>query len=484
MQNSATASSAVTSGAGLYPHFGILLVDDEVSYQRSLALLLERKAGINHLYFCSDSLRVMDMLAEHPIRIVLLDLNMPRKSGGQLLHDINEAYPDVVTVIISGLNQVETAVDCLRQGAFDFFVKTTETDRLLEGIKRAIEVQEIKSENQALRQRVLSRRLDSPESFARILTQSRKMASVFQYLESVAGSTQPLMICGESGTGKELIAQAVHDLSGRPGKLVTVNVAGLDDHIFNDTLFGHRKGAFTGADSERRGLVETAAGGTLFLDEIGDLSPGSQVKLLRLLQEGEYYPMGADRPERSQARIFVATHQNLDALQKEGRFRRDLYYRLCTHQVQIPPLRARREDIRLLFSHFLEQAAADVGREVPELTSETWAQLQSYHFPGNVRELRAIAFDALSRSDNGELAPEHLSLISDAGADEPAASDQSLVQFPLDRRLPSLAEMDEILIEEALFRADYNQSIAAQFLGISQPALSKRLKRMRNPEQS
>ncbi|WP_108125829.1 sigma-54-dependent transcriptional regulator [Saccharospirillum mangrovi] len=466
-----------------YPEFGILLVDDEASYHRSLGLMLERKGGINHLYYCQDSRDAMAMLETHPIGVVLLDLNMPHQSGQSLLREMSEAFPNVVIVIISGLNQVETAVECLRMGAFDFYVKTTESTRLLEGIKRAIQLQEIKRENEELRHRVLSRRLDSPEVFSDILTQSRAMASVFQYLESVARSSQPLMICGESGTGKELIARAVHRLSGRQGKLVTVNVAGLDDHIFNDTLFGHRKGAFTGADTERAGLVEEASGGTLFLDEIGDLPPPAQIKLLRLLQEGEYYPIGADRPKRTQARILVATHQDLAERQQAGQFRRDLYYRLCTHQVQIPPLRSRREDIRLLFTYFAELAAEDLGRPIPDYSPELWAVLQNYDFPGNVRELRAMAFDAVSRhQSNGPLKPSDLPWQQDRDPNIDTGQGGALVQFPLDARLPTLSEMDELLILEAMHRADNNQSIAARILGISQPALSKRLKRQRDSE--
>ncbi|MEX2320598.1 MAG: sigma 54-interacting transcriptional regulator, partial [Saccharospirillum sp.] len=286
----------------------------------------------------------------------------------------------------------------------------------------------------------------------------------------------------ESGTGKELIARAVHTLSGRQGKLVTVNVAGLDDHIFNDTLFGHRKGAFTGADQERRGLVEEASGGTLFLDEIGDLSPSSQVKLLRLLQEGEFYPIGADRPKRLQARIFVATHQDLAERQREGVFRRDLYYRLCTHQVLIPPLRARREDIRLLFTFFAEQAADDLGKPLPEFSPDLWAALQAYEFPGNVRELRAIAFDSVSRHHGGAMTRQDLHLFNHPQDADGSSHDNTLVHFAPDNRLPTLSEIDDLLIAEAMHRADYNQSIAARILGISQPALSKRLKRQRELE--
>lgn len=310
---------------------------------------------------------------------------------------ITEQHPDISVIIISGLNQVESAVKCLQQGAFDYFVKTTEEGRLIEGIKRAIRMQEMHRENKALGQRILNNSLESPEVFDPIISRSNQMRSVFQYLESVAPSNQPLLICGESGTGKELLAKAAHQLSNRSGPLVSVNVAGLDDNVFADTLFGHQRGAFTGAERSRPGLIEEAADGTLFLDEIGDLSMASQVKLLRLLQEGEYYPLGSDRPKRIRARVIVATHQELQQRQTEGSFRRDLYYRLCTHQIQIPPLRQRKEDLPLLLDHFLAQAAAELDKPVPAYPPELPLLLSNYHFPGNIRELRALIFDAVSR---------------------------------------------------------------------------------------
>ena len=479
----------------LYPEFGVLLVDDEASFLRSLSMTLERNGGINNLHRCDDSRQVMDLLTQqqlkqHPIGLVLLDLTMPHLSGQQLLQMINEQHPEITVIIISGLNQVESAVECLKLGAFDYFVKTTEEGRLLEGIKRAIRMQEMQLENQALTRRMMSNSLEHPEAFDNIVTRSPQMRAIFQYLESVARSSQPLLICGESGTGKELIAQAAHKLSQRSGALVTVNVAGLDDNVFADTLFGHQRGAFTGADRARPGLIEEAAGGTLFLDEIGDLSMASQVKLLRLLQEGEYYPLGSDRPKRSQARVIVATHQDLQQRQSEGHFRKDLYYRLCIHQVEIPALRQRKEDLPLLLDHFLAQAAAEMEKSVPGYPSELPLLLSNYHFPGNIRELRALVFDALSRHKSHLLSMEgfrHLLeqdqnsyLLQDEGAqDSGSAANQAPVQFNPDTPLPTLAMMDSLLVEEALRRADNNQSLAARLLGISQPALSKRLKKAR-----
>ena len=290
------------------------------------------------------------------------------------------------------------------------------------------------------------------------------------------------MISGETGVGKELVAGALHELSGRKGDLVAVNAAGLDDNVFADTLFGHRKGAFTGADRDRKGLIEQASGGTLFLDEIGDLSPASQVKLLRLLDQREYFPLGADKPRISDARIIVATHHDLDSLKAAGEFRNDLYYRLRTHHIRIPPLRDRLEDIPLLLEHFVEEAARESGKKKPTYHKELIALLQSYHFPGNVRELKAMTFDAVSKHGSKMLSNssflEHIdsSRGSDARAESGGAGSTKKWLSRLER-LPTLKEISQLVIEEALRRADDNQRVAAKMLGISHQALNQRLRR-------
>ncbi|MGF1715860.1 sigma-54-dependent transcriptional regulator [Photobacterium chitinilyticum] len=461
-----------------YPTFGVLLVDDEAAFLRSLSIVLERRGGINHIFQCQDSRNVMDTIAQENIGLVLLDLTMPNVSGEVLLQQIVEEYPEIGVIIISGLNQLETAVNCIRLGAYDYFVKTTEEDRLIEGIKRAILMQEMRLENQELRRRFLTDTLERPEAFSSIITEDKGMRSVFQYLESVAPSSQPVMICGESGVGKELIAQAIHTLSNRTGSLISVNVAGLDDNVFADTLFGHHRGAFTGADKARAGLIEQAAGGTLFLDEIGDLSQASQVKLLRLLQEGEYYPLGSDRPKRLRARVVVATHQDLTQKQKNGEFRKDLFYRLKTHRVDIPPLRQRNSDIPLLLEHFLQEAANELGKNKPTIPKELPVLLANYAFPGNVRELRALAFDAMSLHRSRMLSMDVFRQVldQDIAAPEPEThTDQML--FNPERPLPTLQEVGDLLVNEAMLRAQGNQSLASKLLGISQPALSKRIKK-------
>lgn len=467
----------------LYPQFGILLIDDEESFLRSMSIALERRGGFNHIYRCQDSRQAMQMIADEPIGLVLLDLTMPHVSGEELLQAIVSDYPDISVIILSGLNQLEVALNCIRLGAYDYFVKTTEEDRLIEGIRRAVRLQEMSFENRELRRRFLSDTLEQPEVFASIITQDKAMRSVFQYLESIAPSQQPVLIMGESGVGKEQITHAIHVLSARSGPLVSVNVAGLDDNVFADTLFGHHRGAFTGADKARAGMIEQAAEGTLFLDEIGDLSQASQVKLLRLLQEGEYYPLGSDRPKRIRARIVVATHQNLEEKQLQGEFRKDLYYRLRIHQVEIPPLRKRKKDLGLLLDYFLSEAADELGKAKPTIPKELPVLLENYDFPGNVRELRAMVFDAMSQHRSRILSMEAFRRVLTADHSPDLLADKGVaVRFNEEQPLPSLQEISDLLVEEAMRRAQGNQSLASRLIGISQPALSKRLKKLQGDE--
>jgi DNA-binding NtrC family response regulator len=462
------------------PSFPILLVDDEPAWLRSLRVALGR-AGIDHVLQCQDSREVMDLLAREPIGLVLLDLNMPHLGGEELLARVAAERPEVAVIVISGMNQVDTAVRCVKAGAFDYFVKTAEEDRLVGGVLRAIRMLELQRENRAMASRVLSGALEHPEAFSAIVTRDRAMLAIFAYVEAVARSPQPILVQGESGVGKELVARAAHALSGRRGPMVAVNVAGLDDAVFADTLFGHARGAFTGADQPRRGMIEEAADGTLFLDEIGDLSTASQVKLLRLLQEGEYFPLGSDRPRRLQARVIAATHADLATRQAAGTFRRDLYYRLVTHQVRLPPLRDRRGDLPLLLDHFLEEAAQSLGKRRPTVPRELVQLLGAYRFPGNVRELRAMIFDAVSQHRSHVLSTESFQqAIARAGgalAAAPAGAPGS--PFADLEHLPTIHDAVEQLVEEALARASGNQTIAARLLGITQSALSKRLKARR-----
>ncbi|WP_432822199.1 sigma-54-dependent transcriptional regulator [Trichloromonas sp.] len=467
----------------LYPAFGVLLVDDEAPWLRTLSMTLEGPGGITNLETCRDSREVMARLASRDFGLVLLDLTMPYLSGETLLGKIVEEYPGTAVIVVSGLNQVDTAVRCMRAGAFDYFVKGVDDDRLLDGVRRALRLVQLEREHRDMSRRFLDGRLEHAEVFADIVTIDPGMRAIFSYIESVAPSAQPVLLTGESGTGKELVARALHRLGRPQGPLVSLNAAGLDDNVFADTLFGHVRGAFTGADAPRRGMLEQAAGGTLFLDEIGDLSSSSQVKLLRLLQEGEYYPLGSDEPKQATARIVVATHQDLAARQSAGEFRKDLYYRLRGHHLHLPPLRERRGDIPLLLRHFLDEAARELGKAPPSFPPQLPVLLGTYAFPGNVRELRGMVFDAVSVHTSKVLSMSTFqrAMGRQDGAAEPVAAPARIGNpFVGVDPLPSLAEAVNLLIDEAMERSAGNQTIASRLVGISQPALSKRLKQSRD----
>jgi len=334
----------------------ILVVEDERYVRASLTAYLD-DMGYRVLEAENGRIALELFRSRHP-DIVMTDLRMPVMDGFALVEAIAAESEYTPIVVVSGVGVLDEAVRAMRLGAWDYISKPImnfeELQIMLEG---CLERARTKLELERLRRHLSDGTLDDETVFGSIITKSARMRAIFLYLESVAPSRQPVMISGETGTGKELIARAVHTLSGVSGPFVAINLAGLDDTMFSDTLFGHLRGAFTGADRVREGLIHQAAGGTLFLDEIGDLSPGSQVKLLRLLQEGEYLPLGADKVQRSSARIVAATHADLKSRMENGTFRPDLYYRLCSHRVELPPLRDRPEDLPLLTAHFLAKSA-------------------------------------------------------------------------------------------------------------------------------
>lgn len=355
--------------------------------------------------------------------------------------------------------------------------KRAEMEARLEG---ETQVRELEQENRMLKKHLIFKTLENPQYFSEIITTNEAMRIIFRYVESVGRTDQPVLVYGETGVGKELMARAIHRASGRTGPFMPINVAGLDDEMFSDTLFGHMRGAFTGAMKDRRGLVEAAANGTLFLDEIGDLALTTQVKLLRLLQEREYYQIGADTPKTSSARVVVATNQDLKQLIQAGRFRKDLFYRLQTHKIEIPALRDRREDIALLTDHFLEKAARQLGRKTPTAPKELCTLLQNYAFPGNIRELESMIFDAVSKHESNVMSLEvfYQRIRQEHGLGmnlRRRATDGQPVVFT--ETLPTLKESTEALIAEALRRSQNNQSMAARMLGVTQQALNRRIRR-------
>ena len=459
----------------------VLLVDDEPQLLHSASILL-RSSGIKHVVTVEDSRTVLPLLSNREVGVLVLDLTMPGLSGYELLGRVTSDYPDVPVIIMTATDELETAVKCMQLGALDFLVKPVEKNRLVSSVSRAMEIRALRDEVLSLKQRLLNDDLQHDDAFAEIITQSKAMRSIFQYVEAIAPTRQPVLVTGETGTGKELVARAVHSLSGRTGQFIAVNIAGLDDVVFSDTLFGHKRGAFTGAEQVREGLIAEAAEGTLFLDEIGDLNETSQVKLLRLLQESKYYPLGSDHPKQSTARIVVATNRNVGQLIQAGAFRKDLYYRLRAHHIHIPALRERKEDLPLLINHLLEKAAQSLSKNKPTPPAELLSLLKPYPFPGNVRELEAMVFDAVARHQGGLLSLKSFKEVIGLGQSipehsddtEPAVADLSNL-FP--DRLPTLKEAEEYLIRVALERSDGNQGVAAGVLGLTRQALNKRLVR-------
>jgi DNA-binding NtrC family response regulator len=472
----------------------VFVVDDDPETLKSVELLLYT-IGINNILLCADSGEALRILEEKDVSLLLADLVMPGLSGEELLAKVKDQHPDLPVIIITGTHDIQTAVRCMKSGAYDFLLKPLQKEIFDSAVKRGLEYGSLLTEVRNLKKQVLAPALDHPEAFAKIITRDKKIEGIFRYIEAIAPGNEPVLITGESGVGKELFAHALYAASMRTGPstslkagpstwlrtgaFVPVNVAGLDDILFSDTLFGHRKGAYTGADETRKGLIEKAKGGILFLDEIGDLSVQSQVKLLRLIQEREYYPLGSDTPQTSEARIVVATNRGIKELAEGGNFRKDLFYRLSTHHIAIPPLRERREDIPLLIEHFVGEAALSLRKSDLVIREEVMSSLVLHDFPGNIRELRSVIFDAVSRAQGSHLTSDCFSIRLDTisgerNTEKPDLSQTGQILFP--ERLPTIKETADLLVREALRRSGGNQTNAARFLGITHQALSKRLK--------
>ena len=457
----------------------VLLVDDEQAALDTFSLILST-AGIEGVETLNDSRMVMPFLGKRTAALVVLDLAMPHTSGFELLLQIREDYPDIPVIISTAANDIETAVKCIRNGAVDYLVKPVEKTHFIAAVRKTIRITELRNEAARLADYLMNGKLKHPDVFSRIITRNRKMVDIFRYIEAIAGSQQPVLVTGETGVGKEMVAQSLHAICGRQGEFVAVNVAGLDDTMFSDSLFGHERGAFTGADQRRGGMIAQAAGGTLFLDEIGDLNEASQVKLLRLLQEETYYPLGSDVPKRSLARVVAATNKDVKHLMEAKKLRKDLYYRLCGHHIQVPALRERQEDIPLLLDRLLEDAAVSLRKKKPTPPQELASFLMTYSFPGNIRELQAMVFDAVARHTTGVLSmkafKEHIGRLCPlAHHGTQSLPDGTDTVLPADY-FPTLKQVEESYVKEALRISGGNKNTAASLLGISRQALYNKLK--------
>lgn len=442
----------------------IVLLDDDPSTHSIISQAAAQVAGVR-VVILKDSQQLLPNLQHPGVFLIFLALHLSQSK--RLLAKSIQHFPNLPIVVTMDRVELEQVVACMKQGAHDILAKPLDPEHV-----------------ETMISDLLSRHVPLPtpdpfHPFATILTNDPRMFEIFRYMTAVADSREPVLIQGETGVGKELLAQAVHQVSGLKGPLVAVNVAGIDSTLFSDTLFGHVRGAYSGAEQQRQGLVAEAQGGTLFLDEIGDLNHESQVKLLRLLQEKVYYPLGSDQTRPSDARLVCATNVNLKTKVKEGLFRADLYYRLVAHHVILPPLRERPGDIALLTRHFIASSARALDKPIPTPDPDWLAKLESYPFPGNLRELQAMVHDAVACHATGELVGKN-STLPFPGRSTPSPPTQpwqrtDTLLANLADPLPTFREMEEHLMLEALRRSGGRQGKAATRLGLSRTALNRRI---------
>jgi DNA-binding NtrC family response regulator len=450
----------------------LLIVDDENALREAIA---ERLADHGFIVEQAGSgEQAIERLAEFAFDILITDLRLPGIDGRKVIDAALERYPEIIPIVITGYGTVKDAVEAIKQGAADFITKPFQFDALLHVLKSALEQRRLKSENAYLRSQLEERyRIDG------LVGQSRVMRDLLQLLETVAATSSTVLITGETGTGKELAARAIHHNSPRrANRFVAINCSAIPETLLEAELFGHVRGAFTGAVGTRQGRLEQAHKGTLFLDEIGTMSPALQAKLLRVLQEREFERVGDSHTIKIDVRVIAATHSDLARMVADGTFREDLFYRLNVIPVQLPPLRDRREDIPLLVQHFLQKLAGEAGRSAVTISQDALRRMMAYHWPGNIRQLenaceRALAFSqGRSQIDVHDLTPDI--------QNQPAPADSSDVWFPDDgldfERYIEGVELS--LIRRSLERTQGNKRQAAKLLNLKRTTLIEKLKRL------
>jgi DNA-binding NtrC family response regulator len=449
----------------------ILVVDDDAAQREMLAGFL-RDLG-SEVLEAEDGARALEATRQHNPDVVITDLRMPGMDGQRLLREIVALNPEIRTILVTAYGTIQGAVACLKDGAFDYLLKPLELEEVEHAVHRALEERHLRRENRELRLR-----LGRIESLPGIVTAGGKhMARVLSTVARVAPSAVPVLLLGESGTGKELLARAIHAASPRSaGRFVAVNAAALSATLLESELFGHERGAFTGAERTRIGRFEEASGGTLLLDEVGDLPAEVQIKLLRALQEQAVERVGSNRAIPVDVRVIAATHSDLPAEVAAGRFREDLYYRLAVVTIEVPPLRRRRADIPVLIEHFVAKHAPQAGVAEKTFSREALDLLVRYDFPGNVRELENIVQRCLVLARGDRVSSEELpSTVRAAVTGAPAPDGESAESLPA-----RVAALEQEAIEEALAAEQGNQSRAAARLGISERALRYKRAKYRN----
>lgn len=436
----------------------ILIVDDDPSIRAALTFLLKRQ-GLTPVAVGSPD-EALSYFRNPTLRLVLLDMNFSRKTTGEeglhTLRQLRILRPEVPAILMTAWGSIELAVEGMRNGAFDFITKPWDNRLLLTRIQTALQLSD-------------SETSESDVKFDRggIIGESKALNDVLRTVERVAPSDAPVLILGENGTGKELIARAIHSNSRRARQpFLEVNLGGIPSSLFESEMFGHVKGAFTGAVANRTGRFEEADGGTIFLDEIGDLDPASQVKMLRVLQEHTFQPLGDSRTRRTDVRVVSATNADLAAKVADRSFREDLFYRINLITLRLPPLRERRDDIPILVRHFVKDAAARHGLPQPEISSDAMTMLTRLPFPGNIRQLKNMIERAILINSSGRIEVDDIPNTDNVGSD-PQATDPG----------STLADIERSAILSTLERQDWNLSKAALSLGITRQALYRKMEK-------
>lgn len=441
----------------------ILIADDEeIVIQSCIRILSDDKFQIE---VARNGLEAVEMIAENDYDMLILDIMMPKMTGMEVLQRVKETHPDVDVIMITGLNQIETAVEAMKLGAFDYLPKPFDPQELEMVVARAFERRQLLQENIHLKKEVSAR-----YSFENIIGSSQPMQSVYRMVARCAPTNSTVLLRGDSGTGKELIARAIHFNSLRKDQpFVIVDCASLSENLLESELFGHVKGSFTGAVSNKKGLLETADGGTLFLDEIGNISLSTQAKLLRFIEEREFKAVGDIQSKTVNIRLITATNKDLENMIAEGSFREDLYYRINIFPIEIPPLRKRRDDIPALAFHFLNQFSKEMGRQVKEFSAGAMNLLMNHDWPGNVRELENIVHRAVILASDKTIRQAHLVNILDTqpinSLNVPRTSEE-LKHIKKVARQKSVEEVERFFILGALKRNGWNVTASAEETGM------------------
>jgi DNA-binding NtrC family response regulator len=440
--------------------FNVMVVDDEKNIRTGLGKAIELDG--HNVVLAEDGQQALELVEQEEIDLIICDLKMPRMTGEELLRRVVQSYPTLPVIILTGHGTIESAVQAMRDGAYDFLTKPVNLDRLSLLVKRALSTREL-----SLQHRALQEELEQRRQFANIIGTSAEMRRIFDVVRQVAPTKASVLITGESGVGKELIADAIHNLSNRNEKpFIKVHCAALSESLLESELFGHEKGAFTGAVSRKRGRFELAHMGTVFLDEIGEINQNVQIKILRVLQEKTFERVGGEETVEVDTRIISATNKDLKSEIETGAFREDLFYRLNVVNIHIPPLRERKEDIPLLVAAFIKEFAGENGKPVEGIDPKARAMLYNYSWPGNVRELRNCIESAVVMSKEHVITPDDLppSVASD--------SESNFVRIELGTSMES-AERE--LIRANLAAQNGNKSRTAEILGIGRKTLHRKI---------